>query len=211
MAITIDSLVEVSLIQQTFAGQVYNVFGYEVTSGIGEVEGVSVGEAWWNYVKDEYRAMVRPTEAWLFSSVVVREMNNPTGVLAEWSIPTGEQQGSRTGVGTSEFLPPFNAAGFKMTVGSRATRPGQKRIGGLLEVDAVAWSLDATYKALLVTLAEELCTTLTLAAPAATWNLTPNIFRKDATGAVTAHQAVTGYVINNNVTSQVSRKLGLGA
>ena len=48
MAITIDSLVEVSLIQQTFAGQVYNVFGYEVTSGIGEVEGVSVGEAWWN-------------------------------------------------------------------------------------------------------------------------------------------------------------------
>jgi len=210
MAIVEGSLLEVSLIQSTFAGKAYNVFGYEITSGIGSIEGVSVAEAWWNYVKDEWRGLVRSTVAWQFSSVLVREMNNPTGVLAEWTIPTAEQQGTRTGVDTSEFLPPFNAAGFKMTVGSRATRPGQKRIGGLLEIDAVASVLEPAYKTLLVALADELTETLTLAAPAATWNLTPSIFRKDATGAVTAHQEVTGYVINNNVTSQVSRKQGRG-
>lgn len=210
MGVQEGMLLEVTLRQTTLWGEAFNVFAYDVTAGVGEVEGVALAEAWWNYVKDEYRGIVRATASWLFSSVQVREVNNPAGVLVEWNIPTGEQQGTRGGVTESEFLPPFNAAAFRMTVATRATRPGQKRIGGLLEVDSNGGVLQSGYLALLDALAAELCEVITLAAPALTFNLTPSVFRKDAAGVVTAHQPVVGYVVNQNVTSQVSRKPGRG-
>lgn len=210
MALNIDDLVEISLVM-TFGAETYmNVYGYKITSGIGDIGGPDLAEAWWNYVKDEYRGLVRASGSFLFSSVLVREMNDPTGVLAEWNIPSGEQQGNRAGVSDSEFLPPFNAAGFRLTVGSRVTRPGQKRIPGLLEVDSVGGGLSAAYITALEALCDEVTETLTLAAPAVGFNLTPHIFRKDATGAVTTSQEVVGYVINPNVTSQNSRKFGRG-
>ena len=83
-----------------------------------------------------------------------------------------------------------------MTVATRTTRPGQKRIGGLLEVDSNGGVLQSSYLALLDALAAELCDVITLAAPALTFNLTPSVFRKDAAGAVTAHQPVVGYVVS---------------
>jgi len=49
-----------------------------------------------------------------------------------------------------------------------------------------------------------------LGAPAALVQLDPIVTRKDATGAVTAHQPVTGFLIASQVTSQVSRKPGRG-
>jgi len=210
MAILEGDLVTITLVNNTLGGVAMYTHAYEVTSGVGGIEGVALAEAWWDYVKDEYRALIRSSTLWFYSSVIVREENDPTGVLAEWNIPTGEQNGTRTGVDASEYLPPFNAAGARLTVGSRATRPGQKRVGGLLEVDSNHGQLGAPYVVLFNALLDELTETLTLAAPAATFNLTPNVFRRNAAGVVTAHQEVTGYVVNLNITSQVSRKVGRG-
>jgi len=210
MGIQIDDLVEITLLARYGADAVMNVFQYDVTSGVGEVEGVAIAEAWWNFVKDEYRGIVRSSAGYQYRSVILRELNDPTGVLVEWNIPTAERQGTRAGVDSSEFLPPFNAASFRMTVGTRTTRPGQKRIGGMLEVDSDGGLLSTAYTSLLDALAAELCDTMTLASPASTFNLTPIVVHKDATGAVTAYQEVVGYVLNPAVSSQVSRKIGRG-
>jgi len=210
MAITEGTLLEVTLNMRFAESLFMNVYGYEVTGTFTGIPAVNVAEGWWGQVKTVYRAMVRSTSAFTFRSVVVREMNNPTGELAEWNIPTGEQLGTRTGVDSSEFLPVFNAAGFRLTVGSRLTRPGQKRIPGLLEVDSDTGLLSAAYTTLLDALASKVDGALTLTAPALGMDLSPQVFSKDATGAVIANQVITGHVLNPYITSQVSRKPGRG-
>jgi hypothetical protein len=210
MAIEAGMLIEISLVVSFDSVQVYNVWAYEVGTTIAELPADEVAAGWWNTVKGVYRATVRSSSGFFFKSVVVREMNNTTGALAEWTIPTSEQLGTREGVSTSEFMPQFNAAGARLTVGSRLTRPGQKRISGLLEVDNVSGRLEAGYITIMNALFDAMTTDITLSTPAVGMVLWPSVFSKDVTGAVVAHQPVIGYVVNPNVTSQVSRKLGRG-
>jgi hypothetical protein len=211
MAITEGTLLEIALKMRFNDGLLMNVYGYEVTGTFTGIPAVNVGEAWWNAIKATQRALIRPSEGLQFRSIVVTEMNNPSGEFAEWNIPSGERQGTRSGVDSSEFLPPFNAAGFRLTVATRATRPGQKRIPGLLEVDSETGALSVAYTALLESFASVVDGPLTLASPALGMDLQPVVFRKDVTGAVVAHQNVVGHVLNPYVTSQVSRKIGRGA
>lgn len=211
MAITEGTLLELSLKMRFNDGLIMNVYGYEVTGTFTGIPAVNVGEAWWNAIKATQRALIRPSAGLQFRSILVREMNNPTGEFAEWNIPVGESQGTRSGVDTSEFLPPFNAAGFRLTVGTRLTRPGQKRVPGLLEVDNETGALSSAYTALLESFASVVDGPLTLASPALGMDLQPKVFSKDSTGAVVASQDVIGHVLNPYVTSQVSRKIGRGA
>lgn len=149
MAISEGTLLELSVRMRFGETLLMNVYGYEVTGTFSNIAAVNVAEAWWNSIKGGMRSLVRPSTGFTFRSIVVREMNNPTGELAEWNVPAGESAGTRSGVDLSEFLPAFNAAGFRLTVGSRATRPGQKRIPGLLEVDSETGVLSASYTAAL--------------------------------------------------------------
>ena len=164
MAITEGTLLEITLAMRFDESLFMNVYGYEVTGTFTGIPAVNVAEGWWDAVKAEYRAMVRPSSGFNFRSVIVREMNNAAGELAEWNIPSGQQQGTRSGVSDSEFLPAFNAGGIRLTVGSRLTRPGQKRIPGLLEVDSENGRLSAAYTTLLDTLASRVDGALTLTA-----------------------------------------------
>jgi len=211
MAITEGTLLEISLNMEFGGAVAMNVWAYEVTGTFTGISAAAVGQAWWNDVKTVYRAMVRPATWFLFKSVTVREMNNASGELAEWNIPSNEQQGTRSGQDASDWLPQFNAGAFRLAVGSRLTRPGQKRIPGLLEVDQSAGGLSAGYVTLIDALATHMVGSMTLGAPAVGMDLLVSVFKKDATGAVIAHQPVIGYVLNSNVSSQVSRKFGVGS
>jgi len=51
---------------------------------------------------------------------------------------------------------------------------------------------------------------MALGAPAVGVVLAPHVVGLNADGTVRAAQPITGYVINNSVTSQVSRKFGRG-
>jgi len=210
MAITEGTLLEITLGMRFQESVLMNVYAYEVTGTFTGIAAVNVAEAWWNSVKNVYRNCIRASEAIGFRTVMLRELNNPAGEFAEWNIPTGEQQGTRSGVSSSEFLPQFNAGGFRLTVGTRLTRPGQKRIPGLVEEDSVAGVLSSAYTAVLEALAAVVDGPLTLGVPALGMDLQPIICSKDATGAVVAHQNVVGHVLNPYVTSQVSRKVGRG-
>lgn len=207
MALTEGSLIEVTLNMFYNGLHLANVWSYEITLIAPGVSAENVGEGWWNHVKDEYRAITRSAPGFFeFQSVGVRQVDDPLGSVGEFAIPSGETVGTRVGVDTSEFLPPYNAAGVRLTVGERVTRPGQKRIPGLLEVDNENSSLQAGIRGIVEDLMDVMVAGMTLGAPALGTDMGPRVFKKDGTGVVTAQQAITGYVINPYVTSQVSRK-----
>lgn len=189
--------------------QTLNVWQYNVGGWPGTVTMVQMLEGYWNNVKAAYRAVIPSAYGNVFVSIKGRELNNPAGLYAEYDVPTAERPGTR---GTSgDQMPPFASAGVRLVVGTRATRPGQKRFPGLMESDQSAGVLGATVLTPLVTLMNLMVANMTLGAPAALVMLEPIVTRKDALGNVTAEQPVTGYLINPNVTTQNTRKFGRGA
>lgn len=167
-------------------------------------------QAWWDNVKAAWRASVPANAGFTFDSVLFEEIGAGLG-FGEYAIPAAEQLGTRTGT-SGDFLPTFAAAGVKLTVGSRVTRPGQKRFPGGMEMDSTGSAWTAAYITIIDALADKYDTSLTLGAPVATGNLQPKVVRLAADGVtVVASQDVVGHVTNPNVTSQVSRKIGHGS
>jgi len=171
---------------------------------------VGVGEAWWNDIKAAWRGLYISTAIFTFEQVIVAEPGL-TGQYGTFAIPTGEKQGTRSSTADNEALPPFCAAGIRLTVGSRVTRPGQKRPPLLVEADSDNGNVASGTVTLLNTLAAKYSTMQTLGAPVATGNMSPEIVRLNtATQEIDVKQDVTGYVLNARVTTQNSRKFGRG-
>lgn len=210
MAILTGALLEVSINGEANNNAVYNVWQYEVGTTAPTITAENVAEAWWQHVKAVYRAVAATNYSGLFRQVMVRELNAPTGAFGTWAIPSAEWAGTRSPGSAAEFLPTFNAAGVRLNVGTRVTRPGQKRFSGLVESDNDSGSLTAGVLTALDNLMVVMIASMTLGAPAATMTLQPIVVRKDAMGAVTAHQTIGSYSTNNLITSQVSRKPGRG-
>lgn len=208
MAIGIGVPLKITLVG-SILGQVWNNVQWYVTDGAAflTADAVGVGEAYWNDIKSLWRATMAITPQLTTTSIKVSEPG-PTGAFGEFAIPPGEQQGSRAIA--SNLIPSFNGGGIRLTVATRATRPGQKRIVGATELDITEQSWEAGYLTLLNNVAPIFADTRVLGAPVATGTLAPIIVSLDAIGNVTASQPVTGFVTNPYVTSQVSRKRGRG-
>lgn len=203
---------EIALVMSHVGQQVMNVWQYTSGNIAVGVEAVHIAEAWWNHVKATYSALaITGLSPAPFQSVRIRELNNPVGAYAEFSIPTAEQSGTRTPPSQPQLLPPFTAAAVRLAVGTRATRPGQKRFPFLTEEDNASGNLQSAFNALVVALMNNMDSVITLGAPAATATLTPIIVSKDDAGNVTASQPWTTYVISPYVSSQNTRKIGRGA
>ena len=206
MAIVPDSLIEISNVGTAFSSQVRNVWQYRVESTIFGMTPATIAEAWWNHVKSVMRALPVTSYAELFQTVQVRELNNPTGEYGDYAIPTGEWAGTRTPPAQGELMPPFCVAAMRLTVGSRLTRPGQKRFTGLVEGDQASGILSASVITLLNNIGNVVTAPIVLGAPAATVSLTPIIVKKAAGGSVISHQEITGYLVSNRVSTQNTRK-----
>ena len=210
MAVILGNIYEISLRMSTPSGNAYNVFQYEAIFGDDLVDGAELGEAWWNHVKTVYRALVSQGEGGFFRSVTAKDLTNTAGLFGEYGIPAGERGGVRTGMAQGEPAPGFNAVGVRLAVGTRATRPGQKRLPGLVEEDLFGQAVHSVYLGLATTWAQLVTEDFVLGIPAALVTLRPVIVRRGAGGAIVATQPVTGYVVNPYITSQVSRKAGRG-
>lgn len=210
MAIGSDALIEVSLRGSVLDSQMYNVFQYKVIVGLGAVSAAQYAEAWWNHVKTTMRGLFPTSFSGYFQSVLLRELNDPAGDYGEYAIPSGERAGTRSVGSADSPLPSFTALGMRLTVGSRVTRPGQKRFCCLSENDQDYGSLTSGVVTAANNLGAVLIADMTLGAPAATAVFRPIVVRKDTTGAVIADQTVTGFLVNSKATSQVSRKYGRG-
>lgn len=210
MSIFVGSLIEISLNMAQFNQQVTNVWQYEVDAWPLTANATALAEAWWNHVKTGYRAIPAVGFGNVFRTIRVTELNNPVGDFAEWDIPVGEQVGTRVNPNPFDTMPPFAAAGVRLLVGTRATRPGQKRFGFLTEADNSGGILQGGMVGTINSLMATMTATMLLGAPAATATLIPIVCRKNAQGLVTAHQPITGHLVNTNVTTQNSRKFGRG-
>jgi len=210
MGATLDHVYEISLRMANGGSALYNVFQYWCLAGNETTNGAELSEAWWNHVKGVYRALVCAAWGDFFESVLARDLTDPTGIYGEYAISPAERAGTRSTPSASQWLPTFNAVGVRLSVGTRTTRPGQKRLAVLAEEDVVGQDVQAGMVALVNSWGLVLTANMVLGAPAALVSLDPVVVRKDVTGAVTANQPITGFFINSRVTSQVSRKYGRG-
>lgn len=172
----------------------------------------AVGEAWWNDVKTDWRALIDPIGGdFTFDSVVVEEMDGSLG-LGEFAIPTGERVGTRAAGDPGDFMPSYCAVGVRLTVPTRLTRPGQKRFPGLLETDVYRNTVGGEFLALVEDVVVHYSATITLGAPVALGTLTPKILHlATAEHPTPTEQDVAGFVINPDITTQVSRRKGHGS
>lgn len=209
MAITASHL-KVQL-RGLFLGQVWQVIQWFEPEGAVflTADVIQVAEAWWNHFKTPWRNF-QPNSSQLTTESILISEPGSGGAYAEYAIPVGEKQGLRS-VGTSAWFPPFVAAGFRQTVATRTTRPGQKRFPGLLESDADNGILVGGTVTLINAMASNLCSLAILGAPVATGVLHPRVVRLSGSPeTIVTSQRVTGYVTNPNVTTQNSRKYGRG-
>lgn len=209
MTIANGSFIEISLAMTWMSQQMYLVYQYQVGTLPLTVNAVQLAEGWWNNVKTVHRALAPSGAPATFRRAIIRELNAPTGDYATFDINPVDQVGTRTGA-SGDKLPAFNAYGVQLVVGTRATRPGQKRVPFGYEGDQVDGVWSATFNTLILTWANLMTAPMTLGAPAATATIQPIIVRRDASGFVTAHQPITGWLANPNVTTQNSRKPGRG-
>jgi hypothetical protein len=177
---------------------------YYATNGAAfltaSMEGVL--EALWNDVKGSLRALTPDSQS-------LAEWGGLA--FAEYAVSGAERLGTRASGATSEWMPSFVAGGFRQTVGTRLTRPGQKRFPFVRENDVDQNNMAASYLTPLEQVAIHFTDDIVLGAPVATGVLTPVVGGTVVAGVPTVFQDIIGYVLDNHVTSQVSRKLGRGA
>lgn len=210
MGITSD-LLKVSVRGQLLAQRV-EVVQYFVCGGAGLLTAscANVAEAFWNYVKTEWRASHGTADEDRTLSVFVEEVGGSLG-FGEYAIPSDEQLGTRVITSLGDLLPPFAAVGARLTIATRVTRPGQKRFWGLFEHDSNNGLLDADVRALVEDLLDKWTLPIGLSTPADVVGLNAYVVRLNReTGAVVTRQAVTGYLVSPYVTTQNSRKYGRG-
>jgi len=169
-----------------------------------------LGEAWWNHYKDAWRALANPDPDFAqFTSVLVREVGG-TLTYGEYPIPVDEQDGTRSASFTGP-MPSFTSVGCRLSVGTSVTRPGQFRIPFMDEIDNDRNFVHANFLAICDDLAALYSQPNTLGAPTATGVITPQVVKFGVdNNDVAANQPIVGYVLNNVVTTQVSRRQGHG-
>ena len=210
MAIVTGSKIEVVLRTALYNQVQLMVWTYNVLEIVGTPTAAHYAQGWWNHVKTGYRALAATGQGDCFKSVKVSELGNPAGEYGEYAIPAGEQSGTRTNPTDADNVPPFLAAGVRLTVATRATRPGQKRFPFLMQQDTASGTLGSAFSALVNTLMTTMVANMTLGAPAAGVVLVPNVVSLNADGSIRASQLITGFAINPYITSQNSRKFNAG-
>lgn len=171
---------------------------------------LGVAEAYWNDIKTTWRTLQMNTPTFTTDELFIEE-EGTTGQYATYPIPSAEQTGLRSLSGGMNLSAPFNAFPIRQTVGSRVTRPGQKRYPGVGEQDQNDGSLNGTVLALLGAFAPKVSGGITLGAPVATGVMWAEVCRVDpTTRLIIAKQDVSGFFLPPYVTSQVSRKIGRG-
>jgi len=211
MAYSIGDAIEIALHMHVGADKVMNVWTYELSGVVAPtVQSAHIAEAWWQHMKASYRATIAVGFGALFDKVSVKSLMSATGDSGEWAIPSGEQAGTRSNP-AGDFAPQFTAAGSKLIVPSRLTRPGAKRFIGLYEADTTFNFVGSAFIALVNAVHTVQLPNFVLGAPAATVQLNPVVVRKDSSGLASTWQQWNSFLVNPYVTTQNTRKVGRGS
>ena len=119
--------------QQMLGEELHNIFFYRDMAVVGPTP-AQVAQAFWDKVKGPWRGIPTTTMNFTFLEVNVEQLFSPYGFFT-LAIPVGESIGTR--VNAADVLAPFIAMYIELVVGTRATRPGGKRIAGWTEADVL--------------------------------------------------------------------------
>lgn len=170
----------------------------------------AVCEAYWNTIKNDIRPIAPNNLATAsFDSILGYEYDGGLG-YAEYPVPTGERAGTRGPGAPEDAVSGALDVGARLTVGTRMTRPGHKRIPFLFQIDVEGNAVAAPFLALAEPVFKIWSEPVNLLAPLLLGVLNPMVVSLDSFGVVSASQPVTGQVINPDLTTQVSRKKGRG-
>lgn len=168
--------------------------------------------AYWENVKAAWIAMAYDTITINSLDSILGEAVGGDEEFAEFPIPEGDRVGTKTTATNGTPLPGTLAGAVRLTVGTRSTRPGQKRAPFIGEEEIAGNALEAGYLTLLADWGETFSTQRLLGAPAATAVLQPVVASIDPVTNVLSHwQDVTGQIVSPYASSQVSRKRGHGS
>lgn len=170
-----------------------------------------VCEAYWNHVKTVWRNIAPAPDSPVFLDVIGDEIGGSLGFGA-YAIPPAEDSGLRAVGALGAALPPFMACDIRFTVATRVTRAGHVRLPFLHGADVVNSVVQGQYEALAQALGDVYADPMALGAPVALGVLYHRIVTLDreGSGGVLASQRVNGAVVNTQVTTQRSRKVGHG-
>ena len=210
MTIPDEHVFEIAVSGQIAGQRVMNVMHYHVDSGAVGADGGDLAQAFWDDVKGWWRAVCIDGYTAAFQLVTARDITDLTGAYGSYAIPLGEQGGTRTTPAAGEGMPPFISMGVRLNVGSRITRPGQKRLGGFTEADQANGSFVSAVVTAGQTWGDTAIQTITLPAPALLAVLTPVVVRKNPDGSAAIWQPFTSAAASNVVTTQNTRKAGRG-
>lgn len=168
-------------------------------------------EALWNDYEARLRALTPDDAAMATWVSLLGTQIGGALEFAEFAVPLDEQVGTRD---ATDRVPVSGtlAMGFRETVATRVTRPGQKRFPFLFTTDVSGNTLGGGVLALLDPVAVAFTSPSALGSPVIGGVLQPVIVHEPGVRDPTRQiQDVLGYVLNPNSTSQVSRKAGHGS
>lgn len=200
----IGDIIQITDIQESFAQEVINVYFYQVGNASGSLP---LYEQVAEYFRDNFISQLLPVQTASLKHTQVK-VDNVTNGLDFYSLPCNE-----LGTVTGDAGQTFTAYSFKLHRGTKLTRNGFKRIGGVPETYVVGNSIVSSAYTLLDTVAAVMEGTLSdsnVGVPYS-FNLFPVIVGRTTTGALdlTRVQPVTQVSYDLRVTSQVSRKIRL--
>lgn len=196
---------------QNLAGQeVLNVYFYENNELSGTATAQDLIDSFVGQVLPEIAAT--QTDNILHTEIRVRNLFDASDNANEAISVPGDRA-------VGDYVSTFNAIGFRLVQDNGAVKNGAKRFAGYHESDSADGVItDPAMVALLTTLAAALTGTLDVGI-IATWLpviikrilVSPGEYRLPTNDGETVFGAITDAVFNPLVTSQVSRKIGVGA
>lgn len=184
-----------------------NVFFYQSPASASP-SATAIGNTFKSQVLTPWKGILRTD-----NEIIQTRTHNILATLSELTQPVGFA-GTLT---PAEHLPPFNAVGVKLGVGTTLTRPGAKRLAGLVDGDVVdgiiagatyLTNLNGLLNAFLGNLLDPV-TSAVIASPIIVKRLlgTDGKYRLPANYGETVVNPIVSAVADTRVTSQVSRKV----
>lgn len=167
-----------------------------------------LANAFWDKVKAEYRQIATTGWTTAFQNVFCEQVDVAGGAYGVYVIPAGEAAGLRVGGATGQeaALPSFNAAGARLNVMTKVTRPGQKRFYGLAEGDNTGGVLQSPARTAVLALGTVMTSTFVLPAPALLTELETVVRKTAPLDTPSPNQRVDSFSVPVTVRSQVSRR-----
>lgn len=198
---------QIELLAELYDQSIENIFHYR-GNALTSPDAIDIAEAFYDQILPDIQA-ITATDVF-FTEIRVHDLM-ASDSPAIWTV--GENGASSA----DQSLPPFNAFGFTLNVGSTVTRPGHKRFAGVVESDqndgvVTAAGTIAAGAALATTLAFNLFDTATGLIPWAAGVIVKRILDDDSYRLPTSvGELVTNAIVDAAmsliVSSQNSRKL----